>query len=180
MPGVTKNMQKAFLKTGDHSKMNNILENNWNATVKKQDTVYFLGDITLGRGARPKDYWLSKLNGNIVYIRGNHDKEIEHTKLSETVDYKGYRFLLIHDPSEKPKEWNDWVIHGDKHNNNLGKYPLINRDQKTVNVCVELIKYRPINFDKIIEMIENKKDDNILTLDYECNCNSSTKQYSNQ
>ncbi|MDE1726277.1 MAG: 2'-5' RNA ligase family protein [Thaumarchaeota archaeon] len=164
----------------DVKEMNNILENNWNATVKKEDTVYFLGDITLGRGARPKDYWLSKLNGNIVYIRGNHDKEIEHTKLSETVDYKGYRFLLIHDPSEKPKEWNDWVIHGDKHNNNLGKYPLINRDQKTVNVCVELIKYRPINFDKIIEMIENKKDGNVLTLDYECNCNSSTKQYSNQ
>lgn len=154
----------------DAKEMNSVLVNNWNYTVKKHDTVYFLGDITFGRDSKPKDYWLSKLNGNIVYIRGNHDKDAGNTKLSEKVDYKGYRFLLIHDPMEKPVEWNDWVIHGDKHNNNLGKYPLINRYQKTINVCVELIKYRPINFDKIIELIEDKGYRNILTLDYECNC----------
>lgn len=150
----------------DVKEMNDILENNWNATVKKQDKVYFLGDIAFGRGSRPKDYWLNKLSGDIVYIRGNHDKDTQNTKLCEKLEYKGHKFLLLHDPNEKPIEWNDWIIHGDKHNNDLEKHPLINWEQKTVNVCVELIKYRPINFDKIIELIENKKEQNILTLDY--------------
>lgn len=152
----------------DVREMNEILVNNWNAIVKKQDKMYFLGDLaTSGRGSKPKDYWLNKLSGEIVHIVGNHDKDKENTKFSETVDYKGHRFLLIHDPNDKPKEWKDWVIHGHTHNNNLGKYPLINWEQKTINVAVELIKYRPINFDKIIELIENKKEHNIITLDYE-------------
>jgi calcineurin-like phosphoesterase family protein len=140
----------------DVNEMNEILENNWNATVNKQDSVYFLGDIVFGRGARKKDYWLSKLNGDIVYIRGNHDKETENTKTEEKLEYKGHKFLLLHDPKDRPRDWIDWVIHGDKHNNDLGKYPLVNKEQKTVNVCVELIKYRPIEFDTIIELIENK------------------------
>jgi len=142
----------------DVDEMNNILVDNWNATVKQQDKVYFLGDIAFGRGSRPKDYWLNKLSGDIVYIRGNHDKDVHNTKLYEKLEYKGHKFLLQHDPNEKPIEWNDWIIHGDKHNNDLEKYPLINYEQKTVNVCVELIKYRPLSFDKIVELIENNKN----------------------
>lgn len=46
-----------------------------------------------------------------------------------------------------------WIIHGDKHNNNLENFPLINPERKTVNVCVELIRYTPINLDKIIELL---------------------------
>ena len=103
---------------------------------------------------------MNKLSGDIVYIRGNHDKDTDNTKSDEKLEYNGHKFLLLHDPKEKPKEWKDWIIHGDKHNNDLEKYPLINWDQKTVNVCVELIKYCPINFDTIIELIENKKEQN--------------------
>ena len=151
----------------DVVEMNNILVDNWNAIVKEQDKVYFLGDIGLGRHSKSKDYWLNKLNGEIVFILGDHDKDRKNTKLNEKLEYKGHKFLLLHDPDENPTEWNGWIIHGHKHNNDLARYPLINWKQKTVNVGVELIKYRPINFDKIIELIENKKEQNILVLDYE-------------
>lgn len=149
----------------DVNEMNNVLVNNWNSTVKKQDKVYFLGDIRFGRGSRPKDYWLNEIKGEIVFIRGDHDDPKWHNMKSyDKLDYKGHKFLLIHDPKDKHPEWNDWIIHGHKHNNDLENYPLINWERKTVNVCAELIKYRPINFDKIIEFIENKKEENVLTL----------------
>jgi len=142
----------------DVNEMNNILVDNWNNTVKKQDRVYFLGDIAFGRGSRPKDQLLPLLNGEIVFILGDHDKDKGNTKLSDKLEYKGQKFLLIHDPNEKPSEWDDWIIHGHIHNNDLANHPLINNKQKTVNVSVELIKYRPISFDKIIELIENTKE----------------------
>jgi len=163
----------------DVDEMNNILVDNCNYTINKQDKVYFLGDI-----GRPEDYWLDKLNGKITFIRGNHDECRKHgfnndpycsrcnqrsrltrvEKPYEKLDYKGHKFLLHHYPNKIPIEWNDWIIHGHTHNNDLEECPLINWKQKTVNVSVELIKYRQINFDKIIELIENKKEQNILTL----------------
>jgi calcineurin-like phosphoesterase family protein len=150
----------------DVREMNSILIHNWNATVDKRDTVYFLGDILFGYGSGSKDYWLSKLSGNIVYIRGNHDKDKQNTKPYEKLEYKGHRFLLVHDPDDLPFRWDDWIIHGDKHNNNLEAYPFINWKKKTINVCAEVVKYRPINFDKIIEIIKDEKKNNILVLGY--------------
>src|SRR3989338_7339090 len=54
--------------------MNNVLVNNWNSTVKPNDTVYFLGDMVFGRGCRPATHWLKQLNGKIIFIEGNHEE----------------------------------------------------------------------------------------------------------
>ena len=54
--------------------MNNVLLNNWNNTIKDEDTVYFLGDLAFGTSSRPTDYWLKQLKGKIIFIKGNHDK----------------------------------------------------------------------------------------------------------
>jgi len=48
----------------DVEEMNRTLISNWNNTIGKKDTVYFLGDLAFGRGSRTTDYWLEKLNGN--------------------------------------------------------------------------------------------------------------------
>ena len=48
--------------------MNNTMINNWNNSIKKDDVVFFLGDMALGRGSRKADYWVNKLNGNIIFI----------------------------------------------------------------------------------------------------------------
>ena len=138
--------------------MNHALVENWNSVVGEFDKVYYLGDLTYGRGRRPIDYWLSKLNGEICFIRGNHDTDIitkaEVIEDKYPIKYKGNKFLLMHDPY-RPSSWKGWVIHGDKHNNDLEKYPHVNEENKTINVCVELIDYTPMSLDKIISKILN-------------------------
>lgn len=133
--------------------MNRVLVRNWNSTVKPQDTVYFLGDWAFGRRHRPARYWIKRLNGHIISIRGSHDTRSSGARMynARILNYGGYRFLLIHNPDRKYKNWHDWVIHGHKHNNSR-KYPFINGKLKTINVSVELINYRPISLDYLLSL----------------------------
>jgi len=50
--------------------MDRILIENWNKLIKKEDTVYYLGDFTF------KNYkeYEKLLNGKIYFIKGSHDK----------------------------------------------------------------------------------------------------------
>ena len=136
--------------------MNSALHRNWNRAVRDGDRVYYLGDLTYGRGRRTIDYWLSRLNGRIRFIRGNHDTDIitraEVIEDKFRIRYKGHDFLLMHYPY-RPAYWDGWIIHGDKHNNHPGLYPHINRRNKTINVCPELTGYSPISLDEIVSKI---------------------------
>ncbi len=49
--------------------MNQILIDNWNENIKKNDIVYFLGDFSF----KPNEV-INRLNGNIIFLLGNHDK----------------------------------------------------------------------------------------------------------
>lgn len=53
--------------------MDSYLETTWNNVVKDEDTVYFLGD--LGMFHKKQDFiaQLTRLNGHIVFFKGNHD-----------------------------------------------------------------------------------------------------------
>ncbi len=137
--------------------MNQKLMENWNNNINENDMIYFLGDMCYGRGRHSIDYWLGKLKGNISYIRGNHDTDsITRAKIIHDnygIQYGDYKFLLMHDPY-KPFGYDGWIIHGDKHNNDLKQYPFINQKNKSVNVSAELVDYTPVNLDRIILLIE--------------------------
>jgi calcineurin-like phosphoesterase family protein len=111
----------------------------WNATVKKTDIVYSVGDFIWYE--IQGEHLLARFNGKIIFIDGNHGVECNfpETKHHIKFKYRGYYFLLIHDPKKIPWYWNGWVIHGHKHNNDMKNYPFINGDKKTINVSVELI-----------------------------------------
>ena len=141
--------------------MNRTLISNWNGRVRKGDRVYYLGDMAFGR--KSIDFWLSRLNGEIRFIRGNHDvgghrydDVIEKAEVIKEgrilLKYDGHEFLLTHDP-DRPPDWDGWIIHGDKHNNSRIRYPHIHIRNKTVNVCVEYTDYTPMNLDEIIAKI---------------------------
>lgn len=136
--------------------MNYALVKNWNNTVN-DNKIFFLGDLTFGRGRRPMGYWHGKLSGQVYHIRGNHDTDmIERAEVipdRSGIQYKGYKFLLMHKP-HRPHGYDGWIIHGDKHNTNLKYYPLIHQKNKTVNVSAELVNYTPLSLDKIISLIE--------------------------
>jgi len=57
------------------TEMNKTIKNNWNGTVRDNDTVYFLGDWAFGERHKPAKYWERQLKGIIVSIRGSHDRE---------------------------------------------------------------------------------------------------------
>jgi len=139
---------------GNVREMNRALTINWNSVVRPRDTVYFLGDWSFGRGSRPPKYWIRRLNGHIISIKGSHDRLIRGMRLHErkVICYGKHRFLLLHDPSQAPSSWNDWIIHGHKHNSNMRNYPFINGKKKTINISVELIKYKPISIDYLLSL----------------------------
>jgi len=133
--------------------MNKVIINNWNNTVKQGDLVYFLGDMGFGRKSRKTDYWLDKLSGKIIFIKGNHDRSKKIKFLdSVTLKYKDHKFLLRHNPENAPKRWKEWIIHGHHHNNDLKNYPFINGKKKTINVGVEVIDYKPLDIDKLFKL----------------------------
>lgn len=57
--------------------MNEAIIKNWNAVVKETDTVYHMGDVAMHPlYEKANDLvleCLSRLHGNIVFIKGNHD-----------------------------------------------------------------------------------------------------------
>ena len=145
--------------------MNQTMVKNWHNVLGDDDCVFFLGDMSYGKDRRPIDYWLGKLNGKISYIRGNHDKDIINRATiihsHYGIKYNDYKFLLMHDP-HRPKGYDGWIIHGDKHNNNLKEYPFINQKNKTVNVCAELVDYTPLSLDRLIMLIETGRSYNTV------------------
>ena len=52
--------------------MNVVMVEKWNSVVTENDTVYHLGDFTLG-DIRHFTAWVSQLNGNIKILPGSHD-----------------------------------------------------------------------------------------------------------
>lgn len=134
------------------NEMNRLLVRNWNEVVKNHDKVYFLGDLCSVRKHRPPRYWLKRLKGEKVLIKGSHDRNITHAKRYKILNYNGYKFLLVHNPNRIPFKFDGWVIHGHIHNNSMYKYPFINGVRKTINVSVELVDYRPISIDTILKL----------------------------
>lgn len=139
------------------SDMNRAMVANWTKTVGCRDRVFFLGDMTYGEYRRPIDYWLQKLTGNIMFIRGNHDKDIiTKARVIPTnygIRYKGREFLLAHNPY-RPDGFDGWIIHGDMHNRDLNLYPLVNQKRQTINVSADLVDYTPISLDYLTNLID--------------------------
>lgn len=58
----------------DASHMTEVLVSNWNSVVTDEDIVFHLGDFALG-GSEVWNSILSRLNGRIYLILGNHDRK---------------------------------------------------------------------------------------------------------
>jgi calcineurin-like phosphoesterase family protein len=61
--------------------MDNVMIERWNEKISKKDTVYYLGDITLTSDVEYISKLFSRLNGNVLFIEGNHDYWIKETNL---------------------------------------------------------------------------------------------------
>lgn len=119
----------------------------WNDAVSTTDIVVHLGDLTLGVKAVADEY-LSKLHGNKIMVRGNHDHWLGghryewHKKVNGIIIY-GTHFPL--------RTWTQsdyrWNLHGHSHGT---IEPLYNQlDVGVDNAHGILGEYRPFRFDEV-------------------------------
>ena len=136
-----------------------LIISNWNKVVSKRDIVYVLGDITMEKHKNIKDY-ISKLNGHIRIVGGNHDNVRcchEYRELGITVMgvliYKNY--ICTHIPIHESQLYGfAGNIHGHIHRqgeiDGLGHYTPATLDPtKYYNVNTEFHSFTPIEFEQI-------------------------------
>lgn len=151
--------------------MNTAIVERWNSVVSPADTVYHLGDVVMN------NYDISilnKLNGNIFFIRGNHDTEnkiadIESTDTpsarrivlgtSEMLRYNRLHILLSHYPTltanYDEKHFNQHVFnfHGHTHQQTNWLFP----DNPFIyHVGMDSHDCYPIALETIIDEIRTK------------------------
>ena len=82
---------------------------NHNAIVKPKDTVFFIGDFCFrnspggkeGEGELNKaEYYINRLNGRFIFIKGNHDRNNSLKTPIEriVIKYGGKRICMVHNP----------------------------------------------------------------------------------
>jgi len=106
----------------------------WNEAVRKNDTVYILGDFCLGKA----DEWLrivQQLNGTKVLIEGNHDLSSYPTELKrQFADITPYKEIVDNgkDNSNRKVIMSHYPMPFYKHANNLKYYMLCGHVHNTV------------------------------------------------
>lgn len=129
--------------------MNESIISNWNNVVSKEDKVFLLGDIGLGK---PEDMYkyLSRLNGNLVLILGNHDNknlrrwhEIGMTEVYKYPIVFDSNFILSHEPVNTNSNFVN--IHGHVHSHSDYETWGENR----FCACLERHNYTPVDYFKI-------------------------------
>lgn len=139
--------------------MDEALVDNWNSVVTNDDTVFFLGDFALGSRDVVRDF-VSKLNGRKILVRGNHDHMSDQS-------YKDAGFETVF---KKPV-----IMHFDNYDMDIqfshapvfdeeNQYPNIYghvhdkpcNDAKHYCVCMEVIDYKPIELDKVVEYFKEQ------------------------
>lgn len=134
-----------------------------NNYVKSNDILYFLGDFAF---KREKVELLSKLNGQVFFIYGNHDKKIQTNILKEMknivwwgnikdIKLDDQKITLCHFmmSSWNCSHWGAWHLYGHHH-----KDVSTNSQGKTMNVGVDLNNYNPIHFDQVKEYMKQRPD----------------------
>ena len=123
--------------------MNNHIIQQWNSIIKEDDLVFHLGDFALYANKEMVKESISKLNGNIILIEGNHDKRSKgwwrDTGIIET--YKQYKigdYILSHKPIED-LGYGLINIHGHLHGKDIG----LNKE-RYIDVSCEKLNYTPI------------------------------------
>jgi calcineurin-like phosphoesterase family protein len=154
----------------DPQEMDEAMIERWNERVRPGDKVYHLGDVVINRKSLVT---LSRLNGDKVLIRGNHDifRDDEYRKYFR--ELRAYHvmngMILSHIPVHEASLGRFGVnIHGHTHANRVMKVKGINYpmgetvyheteiDPRYHCVCVEQTDFAPILFEDVITRIEDE------------------------
>jgi calcineurin-like phosphoesterase family protein len=135
---------------------------NWNSTVKPEDEIYILGDLTM-RPAVEAHKFLTGLNGRKYFIRGNHDRflkgfspymgDFEWVKDYHVLHIEGRRLVLFHFPILEWDQFHRRSIHlyGHVHNSQTSAKRLTALTGAAFNVGVDVNQFRPVSISEIFQ-----------------------------
>ena len=152
----------------DPDEMDEHLVRVWNERVRRQDKVYHLGDVVINRRALKT---LSRLNGDKVLIRGNHDIFPDREYREYFRELRAYHvmngMILSHIPVHEASLGRFGVnIHGHLHATRVKRVQGMDADTGAILygtdidpryhcVCVEQTPdFAPILFEDVIKRIE--------------------------
>lgn len=143
---------------------------NWNAVVNADDDVYVLGDVMLGDNVHGSEC-VSRLNGRIHLVRGNHDTDtrwnniyptipnvVELCGWAEVIHYKKYHFYLSHFPTDtanlEAESLHQCTLNLFGHTHSKQKFR--NDVPMYYNVALDANDNTPVLLDDIIEQMKAK------------------------
>lgn len=153
----------------DPHEMDEEMVKRWNETVRPNDKVYHLGDVVINRKSLKT---LSRLNGDKVLIRGNHDIFRDDEYRMYFRELRAYHvmngMILSHIPLH-PESLGRFGtnIHGHLHTNRVKKIVGVNvktgefkysteNDVRYHCVCVEQTDFRPILLEDVFKRIKEE------------------------
>lgn len=137
--------------------MDEALINNWNSRVGSKDIVFYLGDLAFDNHEK----YLRALNGQIYFIYGNHDKNIDlysdrFKALEDLLEVKiGEQYItLCHYPMASwPRSFYDsWHLYGHVHSKQDMFPKLLSHD-----VGVDRNGYAPVNYEELKNIFARKE-----------------------
>lgn len=147
----------------DVEQMNNELIKNWNEVVSPNDTIYHLGDFSMGNKDISSLDIIYKLNGRKILILGNHDKwkksiyeSFGFTVLKAPIRLDEYKLVLSHYPIPDKQIPKDYInLHGHIHDKSLyNEYDKFDPNEysleKHINLSCDVINFRPISLDQVL------------------------------
>lgn len=154
--------------------MNDVLINNWNSVVSKDDIVFHLGDFCFCGSEKIKEL-MDKLNGKIYLVMGNHDwKTIKDGQRSRfegvyqqmSIRVDGQPIYLNHFPflcfaGAWRGEKATWQLFGHVHTSPYTKTGLdisrlVNLLPTQYDVGVDNNNFTPVSFEKTKEIITDQ------------------------
>ncbi len=137
--------------------MNSGLIDIWNKTVCSNDVVYHIGDFAFGKKQFIEEI-LKKLNGKIIFLLGNHDKEIKYNLNVEKYEQLEIvenlqRIIMNHYCMEiwNEQERGSWHLYGHSH----GKF-IDESNKKRIDVGIDTNNYNLYSFEQIQDIMKNK------------------------
>lgn len=138
---------------------------NWNSVVDDKDVVFHLGDFCFSN-SKVWESIISRLNGDIHLVKGNHDKLTNAKLFSLFKTVSAYNEIYVFDPEiddyqfivlshYSHRVWNkkhhgSWNLYGHSHGS------LMISDERCHDVGTNVNNYTPLSFEQIKNIINAK------------------------
>lgn len=147
--------------------MNNALIKNWNKKVTPRDSVYILGDFSLG-GPDQTLSVIRRLNGQLHLIRGNHDSIMDKKEIAKQFNFvkdyyelkqkrAGRRIVMFHYPINNWNAKHHGSIHLHGHSHFTKPEEQLVKEPNRINVGVGFHGYTPVSLEEIFAFTNKER-----------------------